>query len=437
MSQSGIPEFARPLVHELSRLLPRRVPPGHVAQAGRSGRTGSRVGKLAPMIRHARTLALCAATAAVVASCGSDDSGGGGSGPDTPTSGAAGAGGSATGGSGGLAGAPPVGGTGGGAGTPQPGGAGGVSGAAGTAGTAGEGGTSGAGGRLPVGTPATDADLGPNVLIFDPSVPDIQQQIDAVSDVQVADEGQFGPQRYALLLKPGAYTLDIRVGYYMQVLGVGQSPDDVVITGQVRSNDRTNGTALSCFWRAAENVAVDPSGGSNLWAVSQAAPMRRTHILGDLALSEGGHTSGGLLADSIVDGQVRSGTQQQWLSRNTEWAAWAGGVWNMVFVGAVNPPGGAWPGSPYTVIDTTPRVREKPYLFLADDDTNSVMIPDLLDDSLGASWAAGPTPGTAVSTAQFQVAQADVDNAATLNAALREGWNLLFTPGVYQLDDTL
>ena len=45
--------------------------------------------------------------------------------------------------------------------------------------------------------------LGPNVLVFDPGMPqaDIQAAVDAVSRQQVDNE--MGTQRYALLFKPG------------------------------------------------------------------------------------------------------------------------------------------------------------------------------------------------------------------------------------------
>jgi len=45
--------------------------------------------------------------------------------------------------------------------------------------------------------------------------------------------------------------------------------------------------------------------------------MRRVHILGNLALSESGYTSGGLLADSVVDGRVTSGTQSPYAGATT------------------------------------------------------------------------------------------------------------------------
>jgi hypothetical protein len=35
--------------------------------------------------------------------------------------------------------------------------------------------------------------------------------------------------------------------------------------------------------------------------------------------NQGGWASGGWISDSLIDGNVGSGTQQQWISRNSEW----------------------------------------------------------------------------------------------------------------------
>ena len=71
--------------------------------------------------------------------------------------------------------------------------------------------------------------LGPNVLVFDPSMPtsQIQAPVDAIAAQQVPN--QFGPQRYALLFKPGTYgtaaqPLNFQVGYYTEVAGLGGRP---------------------------------------------------------------------------------------------------------------------------------------------------------------------------------------------------------------------
>src|SRR5438034_10788516 len=52
---------------------------------------------------------------------------------------------------------------------------------------------------------AAAVDLGPNVKIFDPSMPtsEIKAAIDAIAAQQVSN--QFGPERYTLLFKPGTY----------------------------------------------------------------------------------------------------------------------------------------------------------------------------------------------------------------------------------------
>ncbi|MGW1812570.1 coagulation factor 5/8 type domain-containing protein, partial [Streptomyces sp. NPDC002125] len=46
-------------------------------------------------------------------------------------------------------------------------------------------------------------DLGPNVLVFDPSTPDIQAKVDEIFKKQ--ESAQFGSDRYALMFKPGTY----------------------------------------------------------------------------------------------------------------------------------------------------------------------------------------------------------------------------------------
>jgi hypothetical protein len=278
--------------------------------------------------------------------------------------------------------------------------------------------------------------FGPNVLIFDPAMKDIQAQIDAVFKKQ--ERNQFGSPRYAYLFKPGAYSLDVQVGFYMQVLGLGQSPDDVAITGAVRSKARWLGNAnATCnFWRSAENLSVTPTQDRNvnIWAVSQATGMRRVHVKGDMNLWDGGWSSGGFLADCKIDGRLNSGSQQQWFSRNAQFGKWIGGSWNMVFVGTVNPPTGQWPKSPYTVVENTPLIREKPYLCLDNHACYQVMVPSFqADGSKGITWGAGPSSGTPLPIERFYLAQPGQDDAASINAALAGGKNLILTPGIFHL----
>jgi hypothetical protein len=290
--------------------------------------------------------------------------------------------------------------------------------------------------------PSTQPDFGPNVRIFDPSMPaeTIQQQINEIFATQEA--GQFNSNRYALLFMPGQYKLDVQVGFYTQVLGLGASPDDVTITGAVRSTARwmRRNNATCNFWRCAENLAVIPTvqGQTNIWAVSQGTALRRVHIKGNLNLWDGGWSSGGFLADSVVDGTVNSGSQQQWLSRNVEWGQWAGGNWNMVFVGAIEPPAGEWPDKPYTKIERTPIIAEKPYLAVDDRRRFVVHVPAVKRGSRGVSWRSKDSPPDRVLPIdEFFIAHSERDDAGTINAALESGKNMIFTPGIYHLRDSI
>ncbi|WP_042366067.1 hypothetical protein [Streptacidiphilus neutrinimicus] len=288
----------------------------------------------------------------------------------------------------------------------------------------------------PAGRPGA-ADLGPNVLLFDPSMGNaaIQAQVDAVFQTQQSN--QFGTERYALAFLPGTYDVDINVGFYTHVLGLGDSPDDVVINGHVTVDAQwLGGNGTQNFWRAAENLCVVPPDGLERWAVAQAGPMRRTHVKGDMTLwpSPPGNrwSSGGFLADSVVDGQVDSGSQQQWLSRNDRFGSWTGSNWNMVFVGTEGAPAQHFPNPAWTVVDRTPTVREKPFLTVGRDGAYHVFVPALRGDSAGPTWTSGRAAGHGVPLSRFHVARPG-ESAASINRALAQGRHLLLTPGVYPL----
>ncbi|MFE2050878.1 RICIN domain-containing protein [Streptomyces sp. NPDC059459] len=290
----------------------------------------------------------------------------------------------------------------------------------------------------PVSTSPGDVDLGPNVLVFDPSMPSstIQSRLDSVFRQQ--ETNQFGSQRYAVMFKPGTYDADVNVGFYTQVLGLGQSPDAVTINGavHVEADWFPPQNATHNFWRGAENLSVNPSGGTDRWAVSQASAYRRMHVRGNLELSDGGWSSGGFMADSKIDGQVRSGTQQQWLTRNSQLGSWSGSNWNMVFVGSQGVPGNTFPNPPYTTIGQTPTVREKPFLYVDATGAYRVFVPALRANSTATTWADGNAAGTSLGIDRFHVVKPGA-TAAQINTALAEGKNLLVTPGVYHLDQTL
>jgi hypothetical protein len=286
---------------------------------------------------------------------------------------------------------------------------------------------------------AAKPDFGSNVMVFRPTMAaaKMQEQIDKVYAVQRRNE--FGPERNAFLFLPGSYDLDVPVGFYTEVVGLGASPDDVRIKGNVHADASVgNNNATTTFWRGISGVSVTPVGGPMQWAVSQAVSFRRMHVRGDMVLHQHhGWASGGWMSDSLVDGSVDSGSQQQWISRNSEWGSWTGSNWNMVFVGVVKPPVGEWPEPPYTKVAETPVVREKPFLQVDAAGSYSVRVPSLRSNSSGITWHGGPTPGRTIPIGRFYLAHAGVDTAATLNAQLARGKDLLFTPGIYELADAL
>ncbi|WP_020117046.1 RICIN domain-containing protein [Streptomyces canus] len=290
---------------------------------------------------------------------------------------------------------------------------------------------------VPVTQSAGNPDLGPNVVVFDPSTSSSAIQSRLNSIFQQQETNQFGSQRYAVLFKPGSYTVDANVGFYTQVAGLGLTPDAVTVNGAVHAEaDWFQGNATQNFWRGAENLSVNPTGGSDRWAVSQAAAYRRMHLRGNLALDDNGWSSGGLLADTKVDGQVNSGSQQQWLTRNSQLGSWTGSNWNMVFVGSQGVPGTTFPNPPHTTVAQSPVSREKPFLYVDADGAYKVFVPSVRTNSTGTSWANGSPPGSSLSLDTFYVVKPGA-SAADINTALAAGKNLLVTPGVYHLNQTL
>ena len=303
------------------------------------------------------------------------------------------------------------------------------------------------------GSPAPD--FGPNVKIFDPgmSTSEIQSTVDAISTAQVSNE--FGTQRYALLFMPGTYgsataPLNFQVGYYTEVAGLGASPNDVTVNGTIDSYNQCFGpgncTALVNFWRSVSNLTIDVAGKGGcqfgeFWATSQASPMRRVQVNGLTTLMDyctsPSFASGGFIADSQFSGStVINGSQQQYLVRNSSLDGWTNAVWNQVFAGVQGAPAQAFPNPPYTTLDTNPGSREKPFLYVDSKQRFRVYVPDAQTNSSGTTWSAGQTPGHSLPIESFFVAK-PTDSVQSIDNALSQGKNLIFTPGVYDVDRTI
>ncbi|WP_433041573.1 discoidin domain-containing protein [Dactylosporangium sp. CS-033363] len=283
-------------------------------------------------------------------------------------------------------------------------------------------------------------DLGSNVVVFDPSQSSatIQARLDQIFTQQ--EKNQFGTERYQLLFKPGSYSgLNAQIGFYTSINGLGQNPQDVQIHGDITVDAGwMAGNATQNFWRSAENMSIYPVNGTDRWAVAQAAPFRRMDVHGGMTLASPncGWASGGYIADSRVSGQINPCSQQQWFTRDSTIGSWKGALWNMVFSGVQGAPPTSFPSPAITTLNTSPVTQEKPYLYADASGAYRVFVPSLRTNSSGATWINGQTPGTSLPLTQFYVAKPGV-SAATLNQAVAQGLNLLFTPGVYHLNSTV
>lgn len=333
-------------------------------------------------------------------------------------------------------------------------------------------------GAQPVQQAPASPGFGPNVMIFDPSMPtgQIEAAINGIWEQQ--RDAEMGSARYSLLFRPGQYGTDadplqIAVGYYTEVAGLGASPADVQINGKVEVFNRCFDAkgdpaqegdpdvvqcfALNNFWRSISNLTINVNGAgqegceasSNFWAVSQASSMRRVQVNGgNLSLMDycgpgPQFASGGFIADSKA-GVVINGSQQQWFTRNSEVGVWTNAVWNQVFTGVVGAPDDAgYAGCevkpsdpavcvPYTTLDTTPLSREKPYLFVDGNGDFKVRVPSAHRETRGTTWATGLTPGRTIPLSDFFVARPS-DSVRAINTQLARGKHLLLTPGVYDV----
>jgi hypothetical protein len=314
----------------------------------------------------------------------------------------------------------------------------------------------------PRATGGHDKDLGPNVIVFDPSMPvgEIQATVDAIHTQQV--DSEMGTRRYALLFEPGVYGTDteplqMKVGYYTEVAGLGASPTDVVINGKIEVYNRCladggtgNCVALVNFWRTLSNLSLNINSAgqdgcrasANFWAVSQAVSMRRVSVSGgnlslmDYCTAGPQFASGGYIADTTT-GFVINGSQQQWLTRNSAIGGWSNGVWNAVFAGVEGAPADdTFPVPPYTTLDTSPLNREKPFLYIADDGTYMVHVPEARAETRGVTWDEGMTPGRSIPLNKFFVADPS-DSIQAINNQLERGKHLLLTPGVYDVNRSI
>ena len=318
--------------------------------------------------------------------------------------------------------------------------------------------------------------FGPNVRVFSPDddMKKVAETVEAVFKRQ--HYRQFGTERQAFLFLPGDYTKagTLNIGYYTQILGLGRTPDAVRLANVKTPAALANNNATCNFWVGIENVSIadtdnnaDPYFGFQ-WAVSQAAPARRLHVFRKAVFDwHYGWASGGFVADCVFEKPAGSYSQQQYFYRNSIFGGGIYGInWNQVIVGCEGATGGDakdntgtalsrcepiagegarsnWRfGGCTTMVDATPVAREKPFLFF-EDGAFKVFVPAVRRNAKGVSWGDGKANGGMGEgrildlMRDFYVAKEGEATAKTVNAALASGKNVLFTPGIYHVDEPI
>jgi hypothetical protein len=304
--------------------------------------------------------------------------------------------------------------------------------------------------------------FGPNTCVFSPTTPEatIQADLNAIAAQQVPASSQFDSQRYDILFEPGTYgsttdPLIFQVGYYTEVAGLGLTPGQTVLFGAAEVNNQcfpptppatSDCIGLDNFWRSLSNLTINVTTtaactqSTEFWAASQAAPIRRVAINGNLFMfdycSAPSFVSGGFIADSAFSGgAIINGGNQQEVVRNTDIDSYTNGVWDQVFSGDVNAPATVFaPGSnQYTNVGNSPVTREEPYLYMNSSGQFEVFVPAVQTNTSGTSWSGtNPGPGASLPLSRFFVANPSTPTLL-INVALALGQNLVLTPGVYDL----
>jgi hypothetical protein len=288
------------------------------------------------------------------------------------------------------------------------------------------------------------------VLIFSPEDTDINDRIMKATSHLQDKTGHFSDSRVALLFKQGTYNIDVSVGYYVQLLGLGESVNDVVFTGEkgvyCPCADPGHAGSLDTFWRSVENITTgfgprNGGRGGMLWAVSQASPMRRIHVFNDLLLHDcGEYASGGFMSNIQVGGNTEMGSQQQWMTRNSELAKLPiGGAWNLVYVGTTGAQEtcGRAEGKDCAInnIEKTPLHAEKPFITCTHDKFY-LQVPKVQSNTVGINFVVNDTDYTTIDFKQVYVAS-EKDTSLSIQYYINLGYHILLTPGNYQLDNTL
>lgn len=171
-----------------------------------------------------------------------------------------------------------------------------------------------------------------------------QELCDLLYTQQVRAE--FGISRVLIMLAPGIHYLEINLGYYTQVVGLGMDRSEVRVVGKIGSENKPDPCtgALNNFFRSISNLTIATTDDRKVYFdASQASPVRQVTVDGELHLSQfepgcggdqgsGGYSSGGFMSNCEIFGKLALGTQQQFFIRDSTFDSTDGGAWNLVFM---------------------------------------------------------------------------------------------------------
>ena len=283
----------------------------------------------------------------------------------------------------------------------------------------------------------------------------ISREINMVHDRKMR-YGHWSSERYAFYFKPGDYTAagGLYVGFYTHIGGLGKIPNETKISNLFTPPYLTNNNgnnATQTFWRSTENLAIMGTSGNLMWGVSQAAPIRRVYSQRNVQFDwNGGWASGGFAADCYFASSAGSYSQQQWYTRNSYShlgrGGFGAGVWNTCYQGMEFGPNvnmsshsDNWAtGGAVSNVETSPVIREKPFLFIDSDGRYKVFRPGLRKDAKGPSWSeTNMGEGTVFDILDDFYVVKPGTSAETMNEQLDAGKHLFITPGKYELSEPL
>ena len=293
--------------------------------------------------------------------------------------------------------------------------------------------------------------FGDNMLFYDAKYDSSGAIADDVNKIHSNDtfKGEFTKSRYGMNFKPGEYKdfRELRIGFYTSFSGLGSLPTETKFFGSLATPPHLDGNNATCtFWRSTENLEISKVAGDDgyfkfLWAVSQAAPARRLSVGSEAVFDWGyGWASGGFTADCRFSNKVGSVSQQQWYSRSCDFVneEFSGVNWNLVIHGAAGKTFATdvETGGHKTNIPEVAVIREKPFLYLAEDGYK-VFVPALRKNTKGITWndvTKDMGKGKVLDIDnEFHVTKVG-DTAATINTQLAAGKHIFFTPGMYELE---